>query len=205
MCAVLVTFAEVAGYLGQKESFAGDFADADAWKTFIDGLTDRVEALLEAECNVSFAAEAAYTNEPHDGTGTPIIYADHPIKTLTSVKVGIDASSPDTEYTSQPDDVDFHGARIMLRGGIGATEPYYGVFPVGLKNVYITYTGEAYAPAVAKQAVLEGVAFLYRRRGHEHLVSESVGEMGSLQSAARFDFLPAWKRAVATLRVPVIV
>lgn len=204
MTAVLADLTDLKRYLGISSTSMGEFTDTSNFDTFLQGLLDNVESMLEGECGVEFAAGATITDEPHDGTGTDVVYSDHPIDTLTSVKIGIDPDNPDSEYTAQPTDIDFTGSRVLLRGGVGAGETYYDVFPRGRKNVYISYTSLAYAPSIAQQAVFEAVAFLYRRRGHEHVTATSVGELGSLQPAARFDFLPAWTRCVAQLRVPMI-
>lgn len=196
MAAVLATLTEVKRYLGVKSSSAQDFPDVSTFETYLQELMDNVEALLEAECGVTFASAASISNEPHDGTGTEVLYANYPVGTLTSVKIGIDATAPDETLTTIPDDIDSNGRQVLRRGG---------VWPAGRKNVYLTYTSADYKPEVAKQALYEGVAFLYRRRGKEHVSSTTLGELGSMEAASRFDFLPAWMRCKRALRVPVVV
>lgn len=196
MSAVLATLAEVKSYLGVSSTTPVDFPDVSAFDTYLQDLVDNVEAILSEECAVEFAAAGDIADEARDGTGTDVIYSKFPIATLTSVKTGIDSSAPDETLDSIPDEVDSDGRRVIRRGGC---------WQLGLKNIYLTYATDGYAPRVAKQALLEGSAFLYRRRGKEHVSSQTIGEMGSIEAAARFDFLPAWTRAKTTLRVPVIV
>ena len=121
---------------------------------------------------------------------------DYPVDTLTSVKVGIDPTDADETLTSQPDCVDFTGQRVINREGI---------WPRGVKNLYATYVGLAYLPEIAKQALYEGVAFMYRRRGIEHVSSRTIGEFGSIEAAALFSKLPAWRMAKKILRIPAVV
>lgn len=196
MAAVLATLAEVKSHLGVSSTSTQEFPNLTAFETYLSDLMTNVEALLAGDCNVTFAAGATISNEAHDGTGGEVFYTDYPISTLTSVKVGIDVASPDETLTTIPDEISFSGSRVIRRGG---------VWPLGLKNLFVSYTSADYKPAVAKQAFFEGIAFLYRRRGKEHVASQTVGELGSLEAAARFDLLPAWKRAVSQLRVPVVV
>lgn len=197
--AALATLAEMKAHLGVGATSPQDFADVSSFETFLQDLMDNTEELLEGDCRESFEAGSSITDEPVDGTGTEIIYVRQPIATMTSVKIGEDETAPDDTLDSFPDELDFEvGKRFVLRRG-------GDVWPRGRRNLYVTYVSQSYAPLVAKQAFYEGVAFLYRRRGKEHVSSATVGELGQLEAAARFDLLPAWGRAAKQLRVPVIV
>jgi hypothetical protein len=83
-----------------------------------------------------------------------------------------------------------------------------GVFPVGLYNLFVTYTAAENRPAIAIEAVKEAAALLWRLRGKEHISSESLGDLGS-QTLTEIDrrlwALPMWRAAVEQLRKPTLV
>lgn len=154
----------------------------------------RVEDLLERETGRTFVESGSVTEEPQDGTGMDYLYLDRPVTSLTEVLVGYDPNDPDETLDTFPDDVQVDGThtfRIVRRDG--------GVFPSGSANIHVTYDHDAYTPEVAKQAVLEAAAYLYRRRGKEHQAGASVGEFGSMQLVALFSKLPMWTRATNVL------
>ena len=185
----LVTTSEFRDHIGDDAP--------DESGTFLQNILDRVEDLLERETSRTFVESGSVTEETHDGTGMDYLYLEHPIDSLTEALIGYDPNDPDETLDEIPDEIQADGAqsfRMLRRDG--------GVFPSGKANIHVTYDHLEYKPEIAKQAVLEASAYLYRRRGKEHQAGTSVGEFGSMQLVALFSKLPAWQRATDVLRVP---
>lgn len=190
----LISLSDFTDHIGDSSSL--DFDNASDANDYLTALLDRVEDMLERATNVTFHTSGTASDETYDGNGEVYLWVDRPVDTLTKATVGDDASDPDETLDSVPDDIQADGRydrRILRRDG--------GVWPVGRANVHVTYDYAAYQPEIAKQALIEGTAYLLRRRGAEHAASRTVGEFGATEYAALFRKLPTWNRAVSLLRV----
>ncbi|MGH2406181.1 MAG: hypothetical protein ACRDGN_17235 [bacterium] len=174
MAADLVSLVEVKAWLGITDA---------SQDILLTDLADRVEAILEGVKGRTYAPSAA-TVATLDGTGTPWLWLELPVGTLTNVKIGLDPAAPDETLTPAPRTIVAQGRRLYRQDG--------GIFPRGIANIQATYTSAASLDKDAKQAVLEGVALAYRMRGSEDAASESIGAFGhGLRQA--FEELPSWK------------
>ncbi len=182
----LVTLAEVKEFIGITEETRHDAVLKD--------LIDMVEELLEAETGQTFTTTTAITDEPHDGSGNDVLYLDRRPTALTAdVKIGQDPNDPDTTIAQADVTVDQPNNRIIYEGGLS--------FPSGRRNIFVSYTATENVPALAAAAVKEATAFLYRRRGREHISGASINEFGSLDMfAALLDRLPIWQKALRHYR-----
>lgn len=193
----LVTLQEFKDHIGDTSSM--DFDTPQGADDYLTSLLDRVEDLLEREVGLDFHAAGTGRVETHDGHGSDWIYVERPVDTLTSIKIGFDPNDPDETLDTVPDDIQAVKPRGSSRADKVARRDG-GVFPRGTANLHVTYDHDAYKPAAAKAALLEGAAYILRRRGSEHAASRTVGEFGSTQYAALFDNLPMWRRALALKR-----
>lgn len=178
MAADLVSVAEVKAWLGITDS---------SQDTFLTELADRVEAILEQVKRRTFAPSGSVSLTV-DGTGQPWVWVERSISTLTTVKIGIDAAAPDETLTA--------GARVVIAQGRRIYRQDGGIFPRGVANVQVNGTAGAQLDPDAKQAVLEGVAMVYRMRGSEDAASESIGAFGH-GLRQRFEELPSWRAVPA--------
>ena len=183
--AKLVTVAEVKSWL---EIAANDSSKDQQ----LDALATRIEALLERVKNRVFFASAASVTVAVNGTGERWLYLDRPVTSLTTVKIGVDPNNPSETLTPGVTTVIAQGRRLYRQDG--------GIFPCGVANVHVTYAAGSSLDEEARQAVLEGVALVWRSRGSEDAVSETHG---SFSHTLRKDFmeLPSWK---ALPRRPVL-
>ena len=179
MAAALVTTAEVKAWLGITD------ASQDA---FLDALADRIEAILEQAKHRTFVAGGAGVTDVLDGSGMPWLWLERPVTTLNSIQIGVDAANPDETLVALPTVVVARGRRLTRQDG--------GVFPRGIANVQVNYTAADQLDQDAKQAVLEGVALVFRMRGSEDAASETVGAFAhGLRN--RFEELPSWRAVPA--------
>jgi hypothetical protein len=74
-------------------------------------------------------------------------------------------------------------------------------FTRGRDNVLVTYTSQANAPALAKQAVREAVATIFRRIGSEDARSEQIGTFQHVL-LRKLEESMTWQKAVDLLAVP---
>jgi hypothetical protein len=165
-------------------------------------IRNSIEDLLEEKTSKKFGLGASYTDESYDGSGTKILYLLRPIQTLTAIKFryGVDAL---TDY-----DIDVATACVFTVGKRRiAIKTYTGmdivVFPRGYDNILVTYTSAAYQPDIAKQAVREAVASIYRRIGSEDARSEQIGSFHHVLIRS-LEELPSWKSAIESLHLPAI-
>jgi hypothetical protein len=174
MAADLVSLAEVKSWLG----ITGSSDDS-----LLTDLADRVEVLLEQVKRRTFVAAAVGIVVKVDGTGTPYVWLERPVSTLTNVKIGLDSANPDETLVAAPKTVIAVGRRIIRQDG--------GIFPRGVANVQVTFDAADQLDKDAKQAVLDGVALVYRMRGSEDAASEGIGAFthGLRQ---KFEQLPSW-------------
>lgn len=190
----IVTLAELKTYL----TVAGDAPPAGD-DPVLTALIDNVEAVFAGECgrDVSSFIDADSQVEVKDGTGTARLFLDHPIDTLTSVKLGYNSSAPDETLspTNKTVLVWGQGSRVITRvdgGKFGkAGWPRY---------VEVAYDNLADIPENAKLAIMEVVASIYANRGSEGMKSETLG---SFYTYARDETLTiagtssTWQAAVA--------
>ena len=175
MPADLVSLVEVKAWLGITSS------TDDALLT---DLADRVEVILEQVKRRTFVAAAAGVSIKIDGMGTPYVWLDRPVGTLTNVKIGLDATTPDETLVAGARTVIAVGRRIVRQDG--------GFFPRGVANVQVTFDAADQLDKDAKQAVLDGVALLYRQRGSEDANSEGAGLFAhALRN--QLEQLPSWR------------
>lgn len=182
----LVTLAEVKAYIG--------IADEDKHDDLLDELIETVESLLELETDQTFTSTTAVTDEAHDGSGKDVLYLDRTPTALTAaVKVGQDSSDPDSTIPTTDIVVDQANNRIIYKDG--------RVFRRGRRNIFVSYTATENLPRLAKDAVRQAVAFIYRSRGREHIRGASLNELGTIdQFGVMLDRLPIWQKAVAHYR-----
>jgi hypothetical protein len=180
VAADLVSVAEVKLWLGIP---AIDISQ----DTFLSDLADRVEAILEQVKRRTYQASGSIT-VTLDGSGVPWLWLERPVQTLTTVKIGLDATSPDETLTPGPRTVVAQGRRLYRQDG--------SIFPRGIANVQVSYTAADQLDKDAKQAVLEGVAFAYRMRGSEDAMTESVGAFAH-GLRHQFEQLPSWQAVPA--------
>jgi hypothetical protein len=195
---VLVTLAELKTYLGDAPASSDD--------TLLGGLIDDVEALFASETGralSTFQAAGSARTEVHDGTGSSVLWLDYPIVTLTSVKLGYDASVPDETLTIADKNVLVYaaGERRLMRtdgGRFGrAGQPRY---------VQVVYDFGADLPDSANLAIKSVVATAYRRRGSEAEKSETLGSFYShtmVDDVAAVD--PFWAMGVDASRRTYVV
>jgi hypothetical protein len=187
-------------------SNAKDFmrVTATADDTLIQGIVDATEQTFLIQAGRKerpFATAATGRVEVLNGTGTPQLMLDYPIASITSVKLGLDASSP--EETLDATDVDVlvfaTGKRAIYRtdGGVfrDRNEP---------RSVQVTYNHDADAPDFPKVAIKRAVAQVYRQIGSEDAKSESLpnGYNRTLAQFAVDD--PIWNIALDSMREPSV-
>lgn len=188
----LVSLPEIVRFLG---------LDSGTDEELLGELLDHVEGLFEAETGrrrKPFVASATRT-EYQDGSGSPVLWLDYPLSTLTSVKLGHDATDPVETLTIGDSDILTYevGSRRLARtdGGVfgrAGQERY----------VQIVYTHQADLPEDAQLAIKSACALLYRRRGSEDVKDSSLS--GYSQTLATLSDDPCWSRAVAAHRRVVL-
>ncbi len=155
-------------------------------------LLDMIEELLESKTGKNFTVAATIVDEPHDGTGTPFLKVDSPPVTVdAAIKVGEVLASPDSTIPAADIIVDQVRRRITYQGN--------RLFKRGTRNIFVSYTSAENLPATDKAAVLEATAFVYNRRGVEHLRSQSIGDLGNAALiSSNLEFLPLWRAALGS-------
>lgn len=189
-----MTLAELKTYLRYNKT------DQD---TPLQAILDAVEDHLEDETGQVFAASGTVTDEKRSGRGTNVLYLRRPATSITTIKVSPIGDVSTTETIPVADvAIDPENARRIIRNQNGG-------FPTARANVFNlfwTYAAAANLPNIAKEAVKEAAALVYRLRGSEHVISESLGDLGSqvLEVERRFGRLPMWDAAIAGLRTSVV-
>ena len=165
-------------------------------------LLEHLEALFESETGrTAFPFQAAAgsdATEVHDSAGCEHLFLDYPITTVTTVKLGYDASDP-TE-TLDPSDID------QLTFGVGhrrLSRTDGGIFGLAGRSrfVHVTYKSGADLPEDAQLAIKRAVAQVYRQRGSEDSTFEAFGQgqyQRRLSNIVADD--PLWQRAVMAHR-----
>lgn len=165
------------------------------YDTLLSQLLDELEAQFEMDCGrkrIPFAAAATRT-EVRDGIGSPELYLNYPVATLTSIKIGLDVTDPDE--TLDVDDVDVVvfgvGERRLVRtdGGV------FGALGVP-RCVQVVYGAGDDLPSGARLALKRGLALVFRQRGSEDAVRESLADYShDLQTIRGEEF---WQLAVSS-------
>jgi len=137
-----------------------------------DSWSEWVESLMEERLGKIFTGTTQYT-ETYDGDGTDILLLDKvplvSVSALSIDSVGANASEYKV-YTAGYIRL-VHTAGSAIEEAIGSTS---ATFPVGQKNISITYTaGEAAVPAYVEMAAAMAISQIA-------LISERAGVEGSL-------------------------
>lgn len=186
--AKLVDDVEMYGYLG----IAADEDDPHGNALLI---RDAVEDLLEQQTSQLFGPAQEIVDEMQDGEGTRIIFTNHKIDEVLAIAIRYSANDALEYYDVDIlDGITFKERRIYSR----TVE-----FPRGKDNIYISYNALANMPSIAKQAVREVVASMFRRVGSEDARSERHGSFTHVLLRS-IDELPMWQRAVQALQIPVL-
>lgn len=186
----LVSLAELRTHLNNPPE-----ADND----LLEDLLENVEALFESETGrgqTPFIAAATRT-EVRDATGTPELFIDYPINTITSIKLGYDPSSPDETL-----DVADKNVVVFGQGSRQITRTDGGIFgaPSRRRYIQVVYAHQADLPEDAKLAIKSACAIAYRRRGSEEAQSEQIDGYSRQLTGQLADVLstdPFWTRAVS--------
>lgn len=188
----LVSLDDFKEYIGYRKS------DKDA---VLQAILDAVEEHLEDETDQIFSAAGSVSNETLSGNGTAVLYLRRPASSLTSIKVSAisDVANPDYTIPTSEVRIDPTHAQRLIR-------VQNGVFPRGILNVFVSYEAAENLPKPAIEAVKDAAAMVWRGRGSEHVVSESLGDLGSqvLEVQQYFNRRPLWNAAVARLRGSVV-
>jgi hypothetical protein len=193
-----------------KEEFKGHHGTPAA-VTIWDGwiaqiLAPSVTALVDRFCQRTFA-QAAHI-EFHDGTGTTCVSVKHPpIEPTTPAPIlNVD---PDRAFLAATEVaaskyVIRNGRRLQLLPQSTVAARLFvdsTVFPRGVQNVKITYTGGfATIPIEVKLAALEWAVVIFNRRRAAGLATFSVGSGGTVTLKA--DPLPKdTKKLLASYRI----
>jgi hypothetical protein len=157
-------------------------------------IRDACEALLAAQTGQIFGVSAVFTNEKYDGTGTDTLWLKRPLTTLSAITFVNPFDSDDTVELDLVGMVSWSAGsrRVVLRSMR---------FTRGRDNVLVTYTSQANAPALAKQAVREAVATIFRRIGSEDARSEQIGTFQHVL-LRKLEESMTWQKAVDLLAVP---
>lgn len=158
-------------------------------------IRDSIEDLLATMTSRIFGPEEVIANEAYDGYGSSILYIKRPLKVLTAITFRYDAPFTENDYNvvlAEQATWRVGSRRITLRSLR---------FPCGMDNILISYTAQADQPELAKQAVREATAVVYRRRGSEDARSEQIGTFQHVLMR-NLDESMTWKKAVDILHVP---
>ena len=190
MASPLLSVDELVGFLG------GNVREADhpALEQVIDGLA----GLLARATGDSYLKAGAVVDEPLNGTGRSWLWLTRPATALTSVKIGRDLALPDdTLDVADPDDVviDPQHARRLWR-------PLGQTFPLGIRNVHVSYTAASNVPEAATAAVRDAAAFIWRRRGSEDAGGESIGSFNHQVLKDLDDDVPSWRAYIRRHQMP---
>ena len=189
--------------LAQAIAFIGDSAAGDQGAGgVIDTLLTELEALMQRETGRLFLPAATGLVETVDGTGQKYVYVSRPVAALTTIIIGLNFAQPwDSLNCADPDVVIVNPTfprRIDRRDG--------AVFWRGHGNVQVTYNAAAYLPADCTAALLEAVAFVYRRRGSEDVTAQYIFRTMNQTMRQGLDELPLWDRVVNNrLKAPSIL
>jgi hypothetical protein len=171
----------------------------------IEALLESLHGHMESVVGQKFEASAAFTDEPYNGLGKPWIWIDRPIATLSAVKIGPKLSAPwEVLDVSNPEvvavDPRFPRRLVRTQGQafIGETQSpaRQSVFPLGVRNVWVSYTSADNLPVAAKMALRDAVAYCYRRLGQDEASQVSVGGVASTTLWSELDKVPLWKAYV---------
>lgn len=152
--------------------------------TFFERLCDRAK--------FPFSDEQSGRQDVLDGTGSSILTLPYPVKTLTSVKLGLNAAAPEQQLV-----VNNPSALVWSEGSRTLERTDGGTFGVLDKPrfVHVTYDTADDRPEDAKLANLRVIAQVYRARGSEDASAENTsGYSRTMANLAATD--PLWVEAV---------
>ena len=185
----LVTLTALKEFLGVVDN---------AQDALLQVILDDVEALFEGACGRSdrpFMASASARIEVKHGTGDALLLLDYPIATVSTIKLGADATAPDE--TLDPADVTLVSWRVGERelrridGGIwrSCEEP---------NVVRVTYDTADDVPTGPALVIKRAAATIYRQLGAEDVTEEITGNTRRYFAKVTDD--PLWKLAAENVR-----
>lgn len=184
--AKLVETDELIQYLDADESDA----------TVIAALRDAVESLLCEATGREFSPPVDVVDEIHNGTGTKYLYTNKPVALLVGLRVTEGTDSASELVIDVSNDVIFERGKRKLTGR-------FTRFPRGHANIMVSYESEDDRPEIARQAVREVVAMMFRARGTEGARSEQTGPLRQVMKRSIDESL-SWKIAVDLLHRPLL-
>lgn len=164
----------------------------------VQSLILAAENMLELETGQTFGTIETVEDEIHDGQGTFIVYTDRPISSLTELVI----VRPDDDTTIEYN----YDVNNDLTWSVGDRRivSHTAPFPTRKDNILITYVALDNQPEIAKQAIRELVAIVYRRRGSEDARSEHIGsfEHVLLKDVSKETLI--YQFAVSMLHIPTL-
>ncbi len=198
-----------------------DRARAQEENGVLDMTLDQIEALLEADLNrteVPFQEAEAGRIEDQDGTGSPTVWVDYPIDTVTTIELGHDPAEPiETLDPTNPEEVAIipgdrrirrvsspstHGLEVRTRRRRRGRGPAFGPWNEPL-FVHVTYDTRDDLPDAAKLAVVRGTTLIWAQRGMEEANRHRLPDL-TVDLKKLIDDMPEWQKVVQLLRRPEI-
>lgn len=168
----------------------------------VPAIRNSIEEILADVTSQTFGPSEEIEDEMQDGHGTDTLYTRRPIASVESVRFryGVDALQDYEVDVIEGISFQVGKRRLVLRSQVGA--PYL-LFPRGKNNILINYTTTANEPHIAKQAVREVTAAVWRRIGSEDARSEQIGTFQHvLLRNIRESF--TWQTALDVLSIPAL-
>ncbi len=204
-----------------KDFINTDRARAQDPDGVLDMTLDQIEALLEADLNrteAPFQEAEIGRIEDRDGTGSPTVWMDYPIDTVTTIELGHDPASPaETLDPTNPEEVavipgdrrirrvssaSTNGLEVRTRRRRRGRGPCFGPWQEPL-FVHVTYDTRDDLPDAAKLAVVRGTMVIWAQRGMEEANRHRLPDL-TVDLKKLIDDMPEWQKAVQLLRRPEI-
>lgn len=184
----LVSAPEMLAFLGNPQG-----ADSTLLGSILDGVEEQFEAACNRRERPFQAAPSVARLEVRDGTGTPSLFLDYPITSLTSITLGRSVATPDETLAVANVDVLVHetGTRRIIRTD-GGTFGCLG----SPRYVRVTYMPAADLPYLAALAVKRATAAVWRQLGSEDSKSERLGTFSRELLEVFGDGDSVWRAAV---------
>ena len=186
--AELVSVPEMLAFLGNPQG-----ADSTLLESILDGVEDQFEAACNRRERPFQGAPDAARLEVRDGTGTPSLFLDYPITTLTSVTLGRNVA--DLDETLDITDVDVLVYEVGSRRIIRTDGGTFGCLG-SPRYVRVTYLPAADLPDLVALAVKRATAAIYRQLGAEDSTSERLSTFSRELLEVFGDGDSVWRAAV---------